>query len=406
MGLYRVAQGLCAMAILLIAASSLWQQHRQTTQHALVIKTVRREKSVSIRDQPLRAATRARIGVELPDGIKPKAFVWNKPVPCFQPDAAMKGRNGYRQPANDGILFIKTIKTGSSTATGITMRIAKHTAERNKEKFWICRGRWDHNFAFRMLENRDRSRSFTWTVIRDPTKRATSDFFHFAVSREGQPSSDASFQQYVLEKNHMKNLYLRMLSLTKIPRVAANSQYDSSTATALINQIIADYDFIGVTERMDESAVALAMLLKIPLGDVMYLNAKASGGYDDGVYNGKCHFIEKSFVSEGMKQFFASETWQQTIRWDQVMFLAANISLDKTIENLGKDVFERNLRKFREVLHAAELECSKDDTFPCSSKGEINGGSQCLWSDSGCGYSCLNRDAVTFGIHTGIPTTL
>lgn len=38
-----------------------------------------------------------------------------------------------------------------------------------------------------------------------------------------------------------------------------------------VNSILRDYDFIGVTERMDESAVALQMLLGLKTSDVMYL---------------------------------------------------------------------------------------------------------------------------------------
>ena len=52
-----------------------------------------------------------------------------------------------------------------------------------------------------------------------------------------------------------------------------------------MNEILAEYDYIGITERMEESAVALAMLLDLPLGDVLYLNAKQNGGYDEG---GRC----------------------------------------------------------------------------------------------------------------------
>jgi hypothetical protein len=47
-----------------------------------------------------------------------------------------------------------------------------------------------------------------------------------------------------------------------------------SEAPEIINQILADYDFMGTTERMDETAVALAMLLDLPLGDILYLDAK------------------------------------------------------------------------------------------------------------------------------------
>jgi hypothetical protein len=47
-------------------------------------------------------------------------------------------------------------------------------------------------------------------------------------------------------------------------------------APAIINQILSDYDFIGITERMAESAVALMMLLGVNMGDILYLSAKGS----------------------------------------------------------------------------------------------------------------------------------
>ena len=39
----------------------------------------------------------------------------------------------------------------------------------------------------------------------------------------------------------------------------------------LAQSIIDDYDFVAVTERLDESLVVLQMLLDLPLGDILYL---------------------------------------------------------------------------------------------------------------------------------------
>jgi hypothetical protein len=98
-------------------------------------------------------------------GVVAQASSWNQPLPCLEPDEAMKGKFGFRAPAMSGFLFLKLVKVGGSTATGVTMRIAKHVAERRNETFWICRGHWDHSYAFKMLEHRDRSQSFTWTLL-------------------------------------------------------------------------------------------------------------------------------------------------------------------------------------------------------------------------------------------------
>lgn len=207
----------------------------------------------------------------LEHGVLARASTWNQPFPCLEPDEAMKRKFGYRAPATSGLLFLKIIKVGGSTATGISMRIAKHVAERRDESFWICRGRWDHSYAFKLLEHRDRSQSFTWTVLREPTKRAVSEFYHFQVSRENRSDDDSSFIKYLTkESRSSRNLYLNVLSLEK-------NLFVFDDVPAIINQILSDYDFIGITERMDESAVVLMMLLDARMGDILYLNAKGKG---------------------------------------------------------------------------------------------------------------------------------
>lgn len=201
-------------------------------------------------------------------GVVARASNWTGPVPCFKPDERMTGRLGYRSPVDSGFLFMKLQKTGGSTATGITMRIARNTAIRKNETFRFCRGRWDHSWAFHMLRNRSRSDSFTWTVVREPTRRAVSQYYHFQVSRENRSDSDDSFLDFLHDRRNLENYYLRTLALKRYFEVT------DSEAPEIINQILADYDFMGTTERMDETAVALAMLLDLPLGDILYLDAK------------------------------------------------------------------------------------------------------------------------------------
>ena len=324
----------------------------------------------------------------LQDGIMARAYTWNKAVPCFPPDAPMKEKNGYRKAARNGILFVKLIKVGGSTATGVTMNIAKHEAERRHEKFWICRGRWDHSWANAMLQDRIRSESFTWTIVRDPTKRVISEFFHFEVSRNNVSSSDKTFMDFLTKGRNaekFRNLYLRMLSI--------NLKYGmfDEDGPSIINEILSDYDFIGITERMDESVVVLSMLLNVPLGNVLYLNAKGHGGYDDGVYNDKCHFIQPSTVSPTMRTFFRGKYWNEITKWDRALYEAANRSLDLTIDRLGRDTFNDNLAKFRSSNQAARDRCLPQNVFPCTATGEHNKHASCLWSDSGCGYKCLDE---------------
>ena len=73
------------------------------------------------------------------------------------------------------------------------------------------------------------------------------------------------------------------------------------------NRIMNEYDFIGVTERMDESAVALSMLLDIPLSDVLYLDGKVTGGYGAE----QCIYFVPSFQSPAVETYFQTPEFQQ-----------------------------------------------------------------------------------------------
>ena len=317
-------------------------------------------------------------------GVVARASNWTGNIPCLKPDEAMMSEYGFRQPATSGFLFLKLTKTAGSTAAGVTMQIAKHTAERNNKDYWICRGRWDHSWAFRMLKDRKRDQSFTWTMLRDPTTRALSEFNHFEVSRKGESAS--SFVKYVKRKNN-KSLYLRELSIAKID-VISNVE-----APEQINQILSEYDFFGITERMDESAVALMMLTGSKLGDILYLDAKRSGSFDDGACDNTCYFIQKFRLTPQIRQFLESEYWLEVTKWDNLLYAAANRSLDLTIERLGKATFTEHLSKFRYAQNVAQKKCRAQDVFPCTSTGQLNPHSSCLWSDSGCGYACLKEVA-------------
>ena len=341
-------------------------------------------RSPSAQDRIVPANDEMRWTERMSHGVVARASNWTGELPCLEPDEAMMSEYGFRQPATSGFLFLKLTKTGGSTAAGIAMRIAKHTAERNNREFWICRGRWDHAWAFRLLKDRKRDQSFTWTILRDPTKRAISEFNHFEVSRKGEPAS--SFINYAKRPNR-NSIYLRELSIAKIVAIS------NVEAPAQINQILSEYDFFGITERMDESAVALMMLTGATLGDILYLNAKRSGSFDDGAYQNACYFIQPFRLTPLIRQFIESDQWQEATKWDNLLYAAANRSLDLTIERLGKEAFKEKLTKFRHAQNVAEQKCLAEEVFPCTSTGQLNKDSSCLWSDSGCGYACLNEVA-------------
>lgn len=187
------------------------------------------------------------------------------PLPCFPPDGIMVDNGSlivpHDHPVSQGFFFLKTYKTGSSTSAGVNLRIARNLAHRQRREFVFCNSRFDHALRWKshgadLFGNRTIGESFLWGLLRDPTKRAVSQFFHFKVSRSGWEPTMANFQKTLRRDKH--NYYVRSLSLR--PFVD-----DRDDGFEFANQIMEDYDFIGVTERIDEVSIVpfkLSLFLK------------------------------------------------------------------------------------------------------------------------------------------------
>jgi hypothetical protein len=117
--------------------------------------------------------------------------VWNfsNPFPCYQSDTPLLMST---QPASEGLLFQRPEKTGTTTMVGILMRLAHNRAaamtpkEKKRQNitttnFKVCKHRAMHGTAVSYkYYQRNRQKSFLFSLIRDPTAKAISRFFHFA----------------------------------------------------------------------------------------------------------------------------------------------------------------------------------------------------------------------------------
>jgi Sulfotransferase family len=291
----------------------------------------------------------------------------------------------------------------------------------------VCRTRHLHGWASEQMFNygrRNRSSSFLWSIVREPTQRYISEFFHFYVSRGQLPkrlrtndmlgkhgtslsnraiadslsgdnstlttSTENDFVYFLRNGDHANHHYLNWLSTSQY-------HYKHSNTLNFSNQIIDDYDFIGISERFDESMVALALLTNTPLRDVLYVSSKNSGGYDDGAYQNRCFKIISSFVSPNMQRYLDSDEWQRYVQPEMDLYVAISDSLDLTIDHsIGRARFDGALKKFREVIAVVNERCTQETIrFPCSTAGErrLDADIDCLWRDLGCGFDCLDRVA-------------
>ena len=112
--------------------------------------------------------------------------------PCISKDETSSSQD------LSGLLYMKILKTASSTLAGVNTRIAYNLARKKYGNMEKCKSESSHEW-FQGVDicKRDKSKSFLWTCLRHPTKRAISDYFHKQVSRKGIKPTDANFKYYV-----------------------------------------------------------------------------------------------------------------------------------------------------------------------------------------------------------------
>jgi hypothetical protein len=320
------------------------------------------------------------------------------PVYPYGTDWCSETEDGYhRGPTDQGFLYMKEFKTGSSTLAGVSLRIVRNVAMRKYHPNGTtttttnpCKVRAFHVRA-RKFRDLIRSKSFLWSVIRDPTKRLVSKFFHFRVSRDDIQPSLENMQEYFRTPKvevYDRHYYLKSLSLQAFNPHATVDKVKESVKT-----ILNDYDFLGITERLDESLVVLQLLLGLETGDMLYLSAaKTSGTYEYWPAKQGCILIQKNNITADMNEWLEhSKEFQDYIFGDVLMYKAVQKSLDLTIQKLGREMVDRALMRFKWAQEYAKIKCAAKTKFPCTSHGEHNKQNDCIRADNACGYTCLDQ---------------
>jgi hypothetical protein len=201
--------------------------------------------------------------------------------------------------------------------------------------------------------------------------------------------------------------------------------------TQIVRDILHDYDFIGVTERMDESLVVLSYLMDLSLDEILYVkNPRASGGWGTHTADRPCIYVTPSFVSPGMERWFAGDTseggvaralmtqssggditsrrtrssrssvlrpksWPEMVYGDTLLHRAVNASLDATIDQwIGRDRFNERLQLFLYMKDQATQFCHKNNLIQpaCDSGGNKihhNQNTCYIWGEA-CDHVCLD----------------
>lgn len=357
-----------------------------------------------------------------------RAFTkFEHPFPCFPGEKRMM----LTTPAHEGILFQRPMKVGSTSITGIVLRLV-HNRGQKEYGYDKCKHRCMHGTGKQLdFYHRDKTKSFLFSIVREPQARAISQIFHFEVTAGQHEPTDEFLQTRLLQNfNHLhyyddlgtrnytkpgdegrlrmalakKAGFKTMLEYTKsLPTKAAQRaheriskqyrKYGNTSMDTVLQHILEDYDFIAIMERMDESLVVLQMLFNLTTKEILYTHARSGGSWSNGFKDRPCFIILPSFQSPGMKAFYASDEWKTHIARDVKFYKAVHKSMDRTIEGLGREEFDERLRVFRAALKVAATNCKTKIRTMCSEAGEVIKpvNTTCYFWGEGCDHDCIDE---------------
>jgi hypothetical protein len=289
-----------------------------------------------------------------------------------------------KKESNSGLLFVKIPKCASTTGTGVTMRIADTLGRRLLGNNTNCFARYNHGFAWnadRKYLFRKAKRSVLWSILRHPAQRTLSHYFFFQASRRSTDVTEAMILDYIQNEVGVKTYQTAYLRLKKC-----------NTREQEIEHMIQNYDFFAISERMAESLVVLSMILKVPLADIIVMSSKEAGGWDDGASSNGCVKIKKKWTTPKIDEYLEGDFLKGN--FDYLLYQAANASLDRTIDALGRNQVEAGVKLYHELLQKNDLVCQEQATFPCpilAPNQTYLSKQDCYFHDAGCGHKCTDE---------------
>jgi len=248
-------------------------------------------------------------------------------------------------PDTEGIFYIKIPKTSSSSLGKITARIAGREAKRQGLQWSEACKVYDpyllHQSAYNLnCKNRNKSKSFLWTVIRSPSSRAISHYN--MILNHGKVDTQFGTFKNTLEKDRDRFCASKQLGFMH-PNYEHEIFQGEQDYPAHVKYVMGEYNFIGIYERLYESLVVLSLLIGAGVSDFLFdwLPTEHS----------RCGVLsDPEWVTPEMKGFVESSQWREMQEGDFLLYDVVNRSLDLTIEKLGKDVVARELQKFLRLI--------------------------------------------------------
>lgn len=194
-----------------------------------------------------------------------------------------------------------------------------------------------------------------FTAVRNPFDRSLSDYYFFCTRMH-------NIQECGDDWDGM---------LDHLLSTGTNSMCNYALGGNFTTHAAAEYDFIFVTDRMDESIVAFKLLYGLRWIDIAYLPSK--------VLNDK---YEEFSEMDDMKKEIISDILLTKVRGDLAFYSYASQRLDRTIKYLDslyeQNTFSKHLSHFNIMLKKVGRRCGKE-------KNESR------WHDNGKNFRCIEN---------------
>ncbi|CAB9531204.1 expressed unknown protein [Seminavis robusta] len=319
---------------------------------------------------------------------------WCRPRPANPPEKYLQQPRNNTQ--NQGLFFVKTPKTASQSINRILKRTIARVRGRTGRTCHL-RGHHIQGDPAAWYGHRHQFHSVLLTSLRDPVPRALSRIWWTLSTRQFTSAGiDVALLEQALTRwtetetgvisNGQGGFQLNYVSFPVIPPQSAwkpNQPFqvqDPDQVHGYIEQALQEYDFFLVQERLDESLVALQLLLGLETADILSMPLHVGGSYLYDRIAGCIELVPPPKLSGEqpdtvlvpfLKNYFSSPQWLAQNYGDYLLWGAAQASLDQTIEKLGLSRFQTALEEFHQLQEAVMQTCSQQVVFPCSHNGTI-----------------------------------
>jgi hypothetical protein len=259
--------------------------------------------------------------------------------------------------------------------------------------------------------------SFIITWLRDPIERTMSSYYHLHIKRsfrdwtldnkkkleDYEPPGDLDKVKYLKDFRNFQLAYiaphdvLQHIHREDLPQPHLDTQDEfkhnklaprdraiknPESITPLVEKALNRYNFVGSTNRFEESCVLLALQLNLTFCDVLSMKAKDS---NDSERMRDVKFLPHTpwaNESNAVKEFAGSEAYEEMNAYDVALYKALNKHLDEAVAKVGAREISKAVDHFKSLVAQVNAACK-----PGPQK-------YCLNNDAACAYACVERVCV------------